>query len=217
MRRPNRAPLSVDALAASIAWSDVMADDATLDLQTVFETIPVGLVAVGADGALLAVNRIAARILNAPPDVLERGADLARLDDHLLRQAHGHGDDGAGQPPALRDLVEGPPGRQVEYRLSGARTLLATGTPVASGGGVVALTDLSLQAASERWARRGQTMRALGDMAGGVAHHFNTLLTVIIGFSRMAQSKPEEAARVTACMAEVLAAADRARKPACPW
>ncbi len=55
-----------------------------------------------------------------------------------------------------------------------------------------------------------QKMDALGQMAGGVAHEFNNLLTVIGGFARTALKRIEDPERVEECLQEVLAASDRA-------
>ncbi len=57
---------------------------------------------------------------------------------------------------------------------------------------------------------RMQKMEALGQMAGGVAHEFSNLLTVIGGFARTAMKKMGDSERVEQCLNEVLAASDRA-------
>ncbi|MBF0560420.1 MAG: PAS domain-containing protein [Alphaproteobacteria bacterium] len=81
-----------------------------------------------------------------------------------------------------------------------------TGRPCRMAGSI---TDVSERRAAEDRLMHTQKMEALGQLAGGVAHEFNNLLTGISGFARMAQKKPNDVERVKNCLEEVIASADR--------
>jgi signal transduction histidine kinase len=59
--------------------------------------------------------------------------------------------------------------------------------------------------------RQGEKMQAIGLLAGGVAHNFNNLLTVVLGCLEMARSVKEDSSRVSALLARAI---DAARKGA---
>ena len=58
--------------------------------------------------------------------------------------------------------------------------------------------------------RQSQKMEAIGTLAGGVAHDFNNILNVILGYGTMVMDKLETGSSSKEHMSEVLIAADRA-------
>jgi PAS domain S-box-containing protein len=70
--------------------------------------------------------------------------------------------------------------------------------------------DITERMASEERLRHSQKMEALGQLAGGMAHEFNNVLTSVLGFARLAMKKPGDATRVSECLTEVVEAAQRA-------
>ena len=62
-----------------------------------------------------------------------------------------------------------------------------------------------------RQLRQAQKMEALGTLAGGVAHEFNNILAVILGYTEMAVDDVPEWSRTRANLAEVVKAAHRAK------
>lgn len=59
--------------------------------------------------------------------------------------------------------------------------------------------------------RHAQKMEAVGTLAGGIAHEFNNLLGVIIGYTEMAQNTPPGDARASHYLKQVLIAGNRAK------
>lgn len=59
--------------------------------------------------------------------------------------------------------------------------------------------------------RQAQKMEALGTLVGGIAHNFNNILSIIIGHTELAKDDLTPGAPAFGCLAEVEAAAARAR------
>ena len=56
-----------------------------------------------------------------------------------------------------------------------------------------------------------QKMEAIGTLAGGIAHDFNNILSIIIGYTKLAQDEVPEGSRLSEDLREVYKAGNRAR------
>ena len=72
------------------------------------------------------------------------------------------------------------------------------------------VNDISDRKRLEDQLLQAQKMEAVGRLAGGVAHDFNNMLTVISGYNRMILDELSPLDPVRGCAEEVLKAADRA-------
>ncbi|CAO3419100.1 ATP-binding protein [Azospirillum argentinense] len=72
------------------------------------------------------------------------------------------------------------------------------------------LTDITGRKQAERAIQQAQKMQAIGQLAGGIAHEFNNMLTAIGGFAQMARRAPQDRSRVEQCLTEIVKATDRA-------
>lgn len=70
--------------------------------------------------------------------------------------------------------------------------------------------DISEKKALEAQLIQSQKMEAIGQLAGGVAHDFNNILTAIIGFGTLLEMRMEEDHPQKGYIYQILAAADRA-------
>ncbi len=75
---------------------------------------------------------------------------------------------------------------------------------------VTVCEDLTERQKLEEQLRQSQKMEAVGTLAGGVAHDFNNILNVIMGYGTMVMDKLEAGSPSKEQMNEVLSAADRA-------
>jgi PAS domain S-box-containing protein len=82
----------------------------------------------------------------------------------------------------------------------GARRLLCTSR------------DVTDRKALEEQLRQAQRMEAIGRLAGGVAHDFNNVLTVILGYAANLEYAPDASERVATEAAEIRVAAERAAR-----
>ena len=151
-----------------------LADSA--DLQALLEILPVGLAMVDRDGRFLTLNnafRTAAGIKGAtlpvyPSDLVVK-EDKGPVADAIRRNARG--------PAMSGDLavrLAHNPSEPVALTVAGIRGL-------GDAAVLLLLKDNSEEAKLKRQVAQATKMQVVGQLAGGVAHDFNNILTAIIG------------------------------------
>lgn len=185
-------PLVVLALAASLAeW--VLAGQRAREkivereaqLGRVLDSIVDGVVLCDRDWRVIRVNPIA-RELAASPIV---GEPLL-LDVFRLADAR------TGEAPHLEGLLEAP--RDLVDRVRGENRLLRVSAGKVSGvfgrhvGYVVVIHDLTERAQRERQSRIDEKMRAIGELAGGIAHDYNNYLAAIGASARLLERRGDD-------------------------
>ena len=96
-------------------------------------------------------------------------------------------------------------GRQTPHYFIGVRIVL-DGVPCCIGTGI----DVTAQRHLEAQLRQAQKIEAIGQLAGGVAHDFNNILGVIMGYGEMAQRQLGADHPVRARVDQMMKAAERA-------
>ncbi|MDG3039984.1 hybrid sensor histidine kinase/response regulator [Roseicyclus marinus] len=140
-----------------------------------FESLPVALLHIGADGGLLAANRPAQDLLRIGPEV---SGTLASLVEGLGRPVNDWVMDTLAQ--RIPDRSEVVRVRRKDHDLFVQITLsriIKTGGPSL----LAVLHDATELKTMEQQFVQSQKMQAIGELAGGVAHDFNNLLTAIGG------------------------------------
>ena len=146
------------------------------NVQALLELLPLGLALVDRDGRFLTMNKafktaggITDDHATVYPGDLVAKEDKAAVADAVRRNARG--------PAMSRDLpirLNAQPGEPVALTVAGLRGL-------GDAAVLILLKDNSEEAKLKRQVAQATKMQAVGQLAGGVAHDFNNILTAIIG------------------------------------
>ena len=149
----------------------------TPQLESLLDALPLGLAMADRDGRMLFANpaflRATAREekgLPQYPSDLVVAEDKSALADSVRRFARGPANSG-DMAVRLRHAPDDP----VSLGLAGVRGL---GAPAV----LLSLADSSEETRLKRQVAQATKMQAVGQLAGGVAHDFNNVLTAIIGY-----------------------------------
>lgn len=177
---PEKAPSLLLLLEAGVgiggAWG-TEAQTGTPQLQALLEQLPLGLAMTDRDGHFLFANPafmraagIEGRALVPYPSDLVVKEDKAALVDAVRRYGQGSASSG---DMAVR--LKSNPEEPVSLGLAGVRGL---GEPAV----LLSLADTTEETRLKRQVAQATKMQAVGQLAGGVAHDFNNVLTAIIGY-----------------------------------
>jgi two-component system cell cycle sensor histidine kinase/response regulator CckA len=146
------------------------------NVQVLLEMLPIGLALVDRDGRFLTMNKafraaggIGTNDMPSYPGDLVVKEDKAAVADAIRRNARGPAMSG-DLPVRLKHL----PGEPVAMTVAGLRGL-------GDAAVLVLLKDNSEEAKLKRQVAQATKMQAVGQLAGGVAHDFNNILTAILG------------------------------------
>ncbi len=184
-------------------------------LKAMLESVDAGIMACDADGAITLLNRSARVILGLgdeppPPDRWGEYYVLYEADGRRLLEK---------EAVPLHRALCGEHVRNVELvlraRNGATRNILVSGQPIRglqdqSLGAVVAFNDITDRKALESQLRQSQKLEAVGSLAGGVAHDFNNILTVIGGYSQLVLDAIGRDSPHYTAIEEVKKASDRA-------
>ena len=99
---------------------------------------------------------------------------------------------------------------ELEHRVAERTAELLTTNEQLSSANTALRSEIARRESVEKQLLHAQKMEAVGRLAGGVAHDFNNILTVILGWSEMILAKPDNVAAVGRSVEEIRNAANRA-------
>ncbi|HTV17657.1 MAG TPA: ATP-binding protein [Polyangiaceae bacterium] len=187
--------------------------------RSILETVPGGIVHVGADGAILAANAEALRVLGLSYDALTQRYTSEFEPETIWEDGTPCPADSypvscalrTGKPqPATTIGVRRPDG-QTSWAVFRAVPFHDAATGQLSGA-IVTFLDITERKAAEAarealevQLRHAQRLDSIGQLAGGIAHDFNTLLQIILGNLELAAAGDTGQA-----LLDIRAAAERA-------
>ena len=168
-----------DALSAFLLLDDVpgpRSEDETGHVHALLDSLPLGLALADIDGRFLFLNKVFRRAVGlaanekpAWPGDLVVDEDKAAVSDAVRRFGRGR--------PMSGDLavrLKTNPEEPVAMTVAGARGL-------GNAAVLLSIKDNSEEARLKREIAQATKMQAVGQLAGGVAHDFNNILTAILG------------------------------------
>jgi two-component system cell cycle sensor histidine kinase/response regulator CckA len=179
-------------LAARIEAERELMRTATV-LATLVKSSPVATIAVDPDGVVSEWNPAAERVFGwTAPEVIGRplsvGAvsvdDMPALPDAIVRTRNGESIEGE------RIRARHKEGRDVIVEIHTEARVDDEGHPL---GVIVQAIDVTERSALEERLRQAQTMEAVAQLAGGVAHDINNALTAVGGFAELIESGTTDA------------------------
>jgi PAS domain S-box-containing protein len=185
-------------------------------ISRIMETSPVGIVVADQAGKITFANPCAEKVLGLTKDAIEAG-NTSVLDWRLT--------DAEGNPlvepslPLKQVLESGRPVQGIFHVIdfpNHPRTLLSTNAAprfAATGkidGLIITVEDITGRLALEAQLRQSQKMESVGQLAAGVAHDINNILTIIQGHAGLLLNTTPPDGGAARSLKQISAAADRA-------
>ncbi|PAX08439.1 hybrid sensor histidine kinase/response regulator [Sphingomonas lenta] len=145
-------------------------------VRSLVSLLPLGLALVDRDGRFLQMNDAFKRAAGVKPgaEPLYPGDLVVREDKAAVADAIRRHAGGATHSTDMAVRLGGSPDEPVALTIAGARGL-------GDAAVLLSLKDNSEESRLKREVEQATKMRAVGQLAGGVAHDFNNILTAIIG------------------------------------
>lgn len=185
-------------------------------ISRIMETSPVGVVMADRDGKITFANHRAEEVLSLAREAIDGGA-CSVLD---WRVTDAEGNSPVGETESLKNVFEtGQPVKDIRHaieRPNGRRKLFSTNaTPLFDAAGkidgmVVTVEDITERLALEGQLRQAQKMESVGQLAAGVAHDINNILTIIQGHTGLLLNSTPPNTDPARSLTQIFTASERA-------
>jgi PAS domain S-box-containing protein len=175
-----------------------------------FDNMAEGLIALTPDLTIIAANKRFAELNEISPELVQQGRSFLPVLRHLESVVKSDIRRTELTVDGVRKVVRNGSSKPIKFTFRSGRTLEIRANPIPEVGTVFTVADVTLALLSEGRARRGRKLEALGELAGGVAHEYNNLLTSVQGYARMALKKLGNEDRVREALQEIVEASGRA-------
>jgi two-component system cell cycle sensor histidine kinase/response regulator CckA len=190
--------------------SDVFSRSEKL-LTALLESASQGIVSINRRGRIVLANRRAEEMFGYTREEL-LGARIELLLPEAKRAAHAREREDYFSQPHARPMGIGLDlaGRRSDGKEFPVEVSLSYIEVEGDLFGIAFVSDISQRKALEAQLLHAQKMEAVGRLAGGVAHDFNNMLTVVAGYNRMILDELSPMDPLRGYAEEILKAADRA-------
>jgi PAS domain S-box-containing protein len=178
--------------------------------RSAFDSAPIGMSLSGIDGRILQVNAALAEITGYSEGALLRSSfqDIVHPEDiDQFLECMGHLTSGNNRIRQMETRFIDPGGRNVRAHVSVSLVRDGNDEPLHY---ILQIQDITDRRRMEDQLRQAQKMEAVGQLAGGVAHDFNNILSVIQSYGRFVVEALDPGDPAQADAEEIVKAGDRA-------
>lgn len=202
----DNAPMLVALLDDELAIPQpAIGDTAGAHVRSLISLLPSGIALVGSDGRFVHMNDAfvrAAHVNQANPPIYP-GDLVVREDKAALADAIRRFASGAAHSADMTVRFAEAPDEGVAISIAAARGLGEAAV-------LLSLRDAGEEGRLKRQVAQATKMQAVGQLAGGVAHDFNNILTAIIGYASLAADMSAADPALASNIREIQASAERA-------
>jgi PAS domain S-box-containing protein len=174
-------------------------------VRQILDTVPEGVLLLDGDKQVVQANPLGKRDLVILADA-QVGDALTHLGDLSLEKLLSLSPQGLWHETA----ADGQSFQVIARPIKAGNTPLGTPSQSGTGGWVVVIRDVTREREMQWRVQQQDRLAVIGQLAGGVAHDFNNVLTAIQGFTGLVLDELEPSDPIRADLEQVTRAADRA-------